>query len=114
MDTKRSSLGELRRFELLTDDKQEIAELERILKEKNITRQELAKILFTIRVRPGFQKSDFGISGGGQDNGLKAFKTCELVKELERREGVEAWTAEPYTELSLPVHGPAVVLVVTD
>lgn len=105
---------ELRRFELLTDDEQDVEEVERILCNRGITRQELAKILFTVRVRPGFQKADFGISGDRWDNGLRAFKTCELVKELERREGVEAWTAEPYTELRLPVHGPAVVLVVTD
>lgn len=60
------------------------------------------------------QKADFGISGGRRDNGLEAFKTCELVKELKSREGVETHIAEPYTILDLPVHGPAVVLVVTD
>ncbi len=49
-----------------------------------------------------------------QDNRLREFKTCELVDELKLREGVKLHIAEPYTKLSLPVYGPAVVLVVTD
>lgn len=40
--------------------------------------------------------------------------TCELVKELQRREGVETHTAEPYQDVAVSVNGPAVVLVVID
>ncbi len=52
---------EWRRFELLTDDKREIEELESLCKEKGLKREDLARILFNLRVRPEFQKSDFGI-----------------------------------------------------
>lgn len=41
-------------------------------------------------------------------------KTCELVAELEKREGVETTWAEPYQNKSVLVEGPAVILVVTD
>lgn len=45
---------------------------------------------------------------------LDKIKTCDLVWELERREGVEAHTAEPYQDMMVTVNGPAVVLVVID
>lgn len=45
---------------------------------------------------------------------LKKFKTCELVEELKKREGVEALLAEPYKDLTVDVNGPAVVLVIID
>ena len=45
---------------------------------------------------------------------LKNIRTCELVAELTRREGVETQTAEPYQDVSVSVNGPAVVLVVID
>ncbi len=45
---------------------------------------------------------------------IKDFKTCELVEELKKREGVEAHWAEPYKDLTVDVNGPAIVLVVTD
>jgi hypothetical protein len=45
---------------------------------------------------------------------IKDFKTCELVEELKKREGVEAHWAEPYKDLAIGVNGPAIVLVVTD
>lgn len=47
-------------------------------------------------------------------NKLDEVKTCELVEELRKREGVEAHTAEPYKDLTINVNGPAVVLVVID
>jgi hypothetical protein len=50
-----------RRFELLTDDKREIEKLESLCKTKGLSHEDLARILFSLRVRPGFQKSDFGI-----------------------------------------------------
>lgn len=45
---------------------------------------------------------------------IKDFKTCELVEELKKREGIEAHWAEPYEDLTVDVNGPAIVLVVTD
>lgn len=45
---------------------------------------------------------------------LKDFYTCDLVFELERREGVETHIAEPYQDLTVSVNGPAIVLVVID
>lgn len=50
-----------RRFELLTDDEGEIEELESLCRTKGLNREDIARILFSLRVRPGFQKSDFGI-----------------------------------------------------
>ena len=45
---------------------------------------------------------------------LKDVKTCELVEELKKREGVEAKIAEPHKDMSVSVNGPAVVLIVVD
>ena len=45
---------------------------------------------------------------------LSDYKTCELVNELQHRKGVETTIAEPYQDVSIPVNGPAIVLVVTD
>lgn len=45
---------------------------------------------------------------------LSEFKTCALVDELRKREGVETHIAEPYQDVTVSVNGPAVVLVVID
>ena len=45
---------------------------------------------------------------------LKDVKTCELVEELKKREGVEVKIAELHKDMSVSVNGPAVVLVVVD
>lgn len=45
---------------------------------------------------------------------LSKVKTCDLVRELEKREGVEVTVAEPYEDVTVSVNGPAIVLVVTD
>ena len=45
---------------------------------------------------------------------LSGFKTCDLVGELRKREGVEAHVAEQYQDVAVSVNGPAVVLVVMD
>ena len=45
---------------------------------------------------------------------LSQIATCDLVAELSKRDGVEVHTAEPYQDVTVPVNGPAVVLVVTD
>lgn len=52
---------EWRRFELTTKDEHEKARLEKILHERGLSRQDLAIILFGLRVRSGFGKEDFGI-----------------------------------------------------
>ena len=52
---------EWRRFELLTESEAEKERLERILEDHNLSRQDLAVILFGLRVRPEFGKEDFGI-----------------------------------------------------
>ena len=45
---------------------------------------------------------------------LKNCKTCELVKELKTREGVEAYVADPGEVIKFKQSGPAIVLVVID
>ena len=45
---------------------------------------------------------------------LTKVKTCDLVNELKKREGVEIKIAEPYQEIAISVKGPAVVFIVTD
>ncbi len=45
---------------------------------------------------------------------LTQIKTCDLVKELQKREGVETKIAEPHTDMNISVNGPAIVLVVID
>jgi len=47
-------------------------------------------------------------------NDLNGIKTCELVEELKKREGVESNWAGPYKDLDVHVNGPAVVLVIID
>ena len=45
---------------------------------------------------------------------LKDIKTCDLVEELKKREGVEVKIAEPHKDMSVSVNGPAVALVIVD
>lgn len=45
---------------------------------------------------------------------LSNVKTCDLVAELEKREGVEKVWAEPYQAKDISVEGSAVILVITD
>jgi len=45
---------------------------------------------------------------------LSKVKTCDLVRELEKREGVKVTVAEPHEDVTVSVNGPAIVLVVTD
>lgn len=58
---KSRTLGELRRFELKTDDPEEIEELDRVIEEKHLTRKDLGIILLYLGVRPGFGPECFGI-----------------------------------------------------
>lgn len=45
---------------------------------------------------------------------LSQIKTCDLVRELQKREGVAMKVAEPGEEIELEVSGPATVLVIID
>ena len=45
---------------------------------------------------------------------LKDVKTCELVEELKKREGVEVKIAEPHKDMVVSVNGSAIVLIVVD
>lgn len=45
---------------------------------------------------------------------LSELKTCDLVRELSRREGVEAHEIGPSVSLNVKADGPCVVLVVVD
>lgn len=45
---------------------------------------------------------------------LSQVKTCELVEELKKREGVTAEYAEPYQGKEITIDGPACILVVID
>ena len=45
---------------------------------------------------------------------LRHVKTCELVKELENREGVKKFLAEPHQIETITEEGPAIILIVTD
>lgn len=45
---------------------------------------------------------------------LSKVATCDLVKELQTREGVEMTMAEPYEDVEISVNGPATVLVIID
>lgn len=49
------------RFELLTESEAERERLEKVLKKHNLSRRDLAIILFGLRVRPEFGKEHFGI-----------------------------------------------------
>lgn len=56
------ALGTLGRFELKTDDPEEIEELDRVIEEKRLTRNDLGIILLYLGVRPGIDRSAFDIS----------------------------------------------------
>ena len=45
---------------------------------------------------------------------LSGVKTCELVEEIKKREGVDIRIAEPDQEIEMSVKGPATVIVVID
>ena len=49
------------RFEPVVKNENERERLEQVIKEKKLSRKDLAVILFGLRVRPGFQRSDFDI-----------------------------------------------------
>ena len=45
---------------------------------------------------------------------LSRIKTCELVSELKKREGVKKIVAEPYQIKDVSEEGPTIILVITD
>lgn len=55
------TLGELRRFELKTDDPLEIEMLDRVIESKNLSRIDIGIILLFLGVRPGLGPIELGI-----------------------------------------------------
>ena len=98
------------RFELTTDDKAQLAELSAALKRHSISWRELALIVKSIRVRPEFTLDDFPFGYNGTN--LYGYATVELARELENRDGVESFTLEPDTSVTMKLEGPATVLKV--
>lgn len=47
-------------------------------------------------------------------NNLENVKTVDLVRELEKREGVVMISVEPYKTEEVSVNGPAIILIVDD
>lgn len=47
-------------------------------------------------------------------NNLENVKTVDLVRELEKREGVVMIPVEPYKTEEVSVNGPAIILIVDD
>lgn len=45
---------------------------------------------------------------------LSAVKTCDIVAELRRREGVETYIAGPYEDVQVSANGPTILVLVTD
>lgn len=45
---------------------------------------------------------------------LTDMKTCELVEELKKREGVQTEYAEPHQDKVISVNGPAQILIIVD
>lgn len=54
-------LGELRRFELKTDNPEEIELLVQVIRKKELSRKDLGIILLYLGVRPGFGPEAFDI-----------------------------------------------------
>ena len=52
---------DMRRFEQITDDSDLIERFRSLVKEKNLSREDLAIVLLTVRVRRGLDRRDFGI-----------------------------------------------------
>lgn len=61
MNKKKFSEGLHWRFELKTDDPVEIAELDRVIEKKKLSRRDLGVILLFLHVRPGSVPLDFDI-----------------------------------------------------
>lgn len=89
--------------------------------EDGMTREEAIEILETARemypgksvIRDAFTLALSALRPVSREQ-LSEFKTCDLVDELRKREGVETHIAEPYQDVTVSVNGPAVVLVVID
>lgn len=45
---------------------------------------------------------------------LSNIPTCELVWELERREGVSTCVVDPYEDKTVSANGPAIILTIID
>lgn len=49
-----------------------------------------------------------------QQYDLAQIPTCELVKELERRDGVFVDKVMPHEDKTISINGPAIILTVID
>ena len=86
-----------------------------------MTREEAIEILETARktypgksvIRDAFTLALAALQPVSREQ-LSEFKTCDLVDEIRKCEGVETHIAEPYQDVTVSVNGPAVVLVVID
>lgn len=54
-------MGELRRFELKTNDPEDIEKLDRVIEKKKLTRKDLGIILLFLGIRPGIDRLAFDI-----------------------------------------------------
>lgn len=79
------------------------------LKEVDLT-DKIFKILETAK---GQSEVDVPKTGCEVDV-ISTFKTCELVEELNRREGVERKSVLPHSEEVFEVEGPGIVLIIKD
>ena len=98
------------RFELTTNDKPQLAELNISLKRHCISWRELAVIVKSIRVRPEFTLDDFPF--GYNEQNLSGYATVELAREWGKRDGVESFDLEPDASVTMKLEGPATVLKV--
>lgn len=49
-----------------------------------------------------------------QVKALETIPTCDLVKVLQEREGVETTIVKPYEYVGVNVDGPAIILTIKD
>ena len=86
---------------------------EAVLILKNMLRGEVMPVYLPEQKRDAVRLALSALRPVGREQ-LSEFKTCELVDELRKREGVETHIAEPYQDVTVSINGPAVVLVVID
>lgn len=82
--------------------------LERISELLKEIRKDLLQLGF------GPMQDDYAVSSHRGTDDLPDVPTCELVKELKKREGVEAHEIGPTASIKVKADGPAIVFVVID
>lgn len=71
------------------------------------------KIFKILETAKGQSETDVS-KGGCEVDVISTFKTCELVEELNRREGVERKFILPHNQEVFEVEGPGIVLIIKD